>query len=156
VDVYPAPIQSSPIRLRVRRIHQILGTEVSAAQVRNYLEDLELEVRGESEDVLVATPPSFRGDLEREIDLIEEVARLNGYDRIPMTIPTGPPSPEKRSKAFLVERKVIDALIVHGYHEVVNTSFIFRPSGTRSGSLRMIRGDSLSESLILWQKTSLS
>jgi phenylalanyl-tRNA synthetase beta chain len=61
--------------------------------------------------------------LEREIDLIEEVARLNGYDRIPMTIPTGPPSSQKRSKEFLVERKAIDTLIVHGYHEVINYSF---------------------------------
>jgi phenylalanyl-tRNA synthetase beta chain len=107
----------------VGRIHQVLGTAVSAQEARNYLENLELEVQEEKEDVLVVTPATFRGDLEREIDLIEEVARLNGYDRIPVTIPTGPPSPEKRSKEFLVERKVIDLLIVHGYHEVVNYSF---------------------------------
>jgi phenylalanyl-tRNA synthetase beta chain len=123
VDVYPAPIQPKPIRLRIRRIHQILGTEVSTEQVRDYLGNLELGIQEEKEDILIVTPPSFRGDLEREIDLIEEVARLNGYDRIPMTIPTGPPSSEKRSKEFLVERKVIETLIVHGYHEVINYSF---------------------------------
>ncbi len=131
VDVYPAPIQPVPIRLRVRRIHQVLGAEVSANAVRNYLENLELEVQEEKEDVFLVTPASFRGDLEREIDLIEEVARLNGYDRIPTTIPTGPPSPEKRSKEFLVERKVIERLIVHGYHEVINYSFTSPVFGDR-------------------------
>ena len=123
VDVYPSPIQPNPIRLRVGRIRQILGTEVSAARAKTYLEGLELDVRGEGEDLLVATPPSFRGDLEREIDLIEEVARLNGYDRIPTTIPTGPPSPEKRSKEFLVERKAIETLSDHGFYEVITYSF---------------------------------
>jgi phenylalanyl-tRNA synthetase beta chain len=123
VDVYPTPIKPSPIRLSVRKIHQVLGTEVSAEQVRDYLEDLELEVQGENEDVLVVTPPSFRGDLEREIDLIEEVARLDGYERIPITIPKGPPSSEERSKEFIAERKVIDTLIYHGYHEVLTYSF---------------------------------
>jgi phenylalanyl-tRNA synthetase beta chain len=133
VDVYPAPIQPRPIRLRVRRIHQVLGTEVSAKEAKNYLENLELEVQEEKEDVLIVIPASFRGDLEREIDLIEEVARLNGYDRIPMTLPTGPPSPEKRSKEFLVERKAIDLLIVHGYHEVINYSFTSPAFGDRVG-----------------------
>jgi phenylalanyl-tRNA synthetase beta chain len=123
VDVYPVPIKPKPIRLSVRKIHQVLGTEVSAKQVTNYLEDLGLEVRGENEDVLVVTPPSFRGDLEREIDVIEEVARLDGYERIPTTIPKGPPSSEERSKEFLIERRLVDTLIVHGYHEVVTYSF---------------------------------
>jgi phenylalanyl-tRNA synthetase beta chain len=123
VDVYPVPIKSSPIRLSLKKIHQILGTEVSATQVRNCLEDLELEVRGGDEDVLVVAPPSFRGDLEREIDLIEEVARLNGYEKIPPTLPKGPPSSEERSKEFLVERKAIDTLIYYGYHEVITYSF---------------------------------
>ena len=123
VDAYPVTIMPSPIRLSVKKIHQVLGTEVSAKQARNYLKDLELEVRGEEEDILVVTPASFRGDLEREIDLIEEVARLDGYENIPMTIPKGPPSSEERSKEFFVERKVIDTLIYHGYHEVVTYSF---------------------------------
>jgi phenylalanyl-tRNA synthetase beta chain len=147
VDVYPAPIQSKPIRLRIKKIHQILGTEVSCNQARDYLNLLELEVQEEKEDILIVTPPSFRGDLEREIDLIEEVARLNGYDRIPMTIPTGPPSSEKRSKEFLMERKVIDTLIVHGYHEVINYSFTspafgdmigFPPGDSRRQFLRIV------------------
>ena len=111
VDVYPAPITPSPIRLSVKKVRQILGTEVSAERVRNCLEDLELEVRGEDGDVLVVTPPSFRGDLEREIDLIEEVAGLDGYEKIPLTLPKGPPSSEERSKGFLVERKAMEILI---------------------------------------------
>jgi phenylalanyl-tRNA synthetase beta chain len=123
VDVYPAPIKPKPIRLSVRKIHQVLGTEVSAKRVTDYLEDLGLEVRGESEDILVVVPPSFRGDLEREIDLIEEVARLDGYEGIPTTIPKGPPSSEERSIEFLVGRRVVDTLIVHGYHEVITYSF---------------------------------
>ena len=123
VDAYPIPIKPSPIHLSVTKIHQVLGTEVSAKQVRNYLEDLELEVREEDEDALVVIPPSFRGDLEREIDLIEEVARLDGYEKIPITIPKGPPSSEERSKEFLIERKAIDTLIYHGYHEVITYSF---------------------------------
>jgi phenylalanyl-tRNA synthetase beta chain len=123
VDVYPTPLQPSPIRLSVRKIHQVLGTEVSAEQAKDYLEDLELGVQREDGDVLVVAPPSFRGDLERDIDLIEEVARLDGYERIPITIPKGPPSSEERSKELLVERKVIDTLIYHGYHEVITYSF---------------------------------
>ncbi len=101
VDVYPNPIRPSPIRLSVRKIHQILGTEISAKQARAYLEDLELDVRGEEEDILIVTPPSFRGDLEREIDLIEEIARMDGYEKIPLTLPKGPPSPEERSRDIL-------------------------------------------------------
>ena len=122
-DVYPKRIQPTPIRLSVRRIHQILGTEISAEQVRVYLRDLELDVRGENEDILAVTPPSFRGDLEREIDLIEEVARMDGYERIPLTLPKGPPSSEEMSKAFRVERKAMEVLIHHGYHEVITYSF---------------------------------
>ena len=123
VDVYPSPIKPNPIRLSVRKIHQVLGTEVASGQVKSYLEDLGLDVRQEDEDVLVVTPPSFRGDLEREIDLIEEVARLDGYEKIPITLPKGPPSLEGGSKELLFESKAIDILTTHGFHEVITYSF---------------------------------
>jgi phenylalanyl-tRNA synthetase beta chain len=124
VDAYPVPIQPSPIRLRVQRIHHVLGTEIPANQVRVYLENLELDVReGEDESILIVTPPSFRGDLEREIDLIEEIARMDGYEKIPLTLPKGPPSSEERNREFFLERKTMETLIQHGYYEVINYTF---------------------------------
>jgi len=123
VDAYPSPIRPRPIRLRVRKIHQILGTEISTKQARIYLEDLELNVRDEDKDILIVTPPSFRGDLEREIDLIEEIVRMDGYEKIPLTLPKGPPSPEERSREFFLERKAVEILLQHGYYEVVTYSF---------------------------------
>jgi phenylalanyl-tRNA synthetase beta chain len=123
VDVYPAPIKPNPIRLRVKRIHQVLGKEVPAKEAKAYLEGLELDVKGEDGELLVIIPPSFRGDLEREIDLIEEVARMDGYEKIPITLPQGAPSSEERNKVFLLERSAMDLLIHHGFHEVITYSF---------------------------------
>jgi phenylalanyl-tRNA synthetase beta chain len=123
VDVYPNPIRPNPIRSSVRKIHQILGREISAKQARAYLEDLGLDVRGEDEDILMVTPPTFRGDLEREIDLIEEIARMDGYEKIPLTLPKGPPSPEERNREFFLEREIVERLLQHGFYEVVTYSF---------------------------------
>ncbi len=123
IDAYPSPIQPSPIRLSLKKVHQIIGTDVTAGQVKNYLEELELNVRQEDGDVFVVTPPSFRGDLEREIDLIEEVARLDGYEKIPVTLPKGAPSLEGRPKDLLVERKAIETLTTHGFHEIITYGF---------------------------------
>ena len=133
VDAYPAPIRPSPIRLSVKRIHHVLGIQIPVDKARAYLEDLELEVRGEDADILIVTPPSFRGDLEREIDLIEEVARMDGYEKIPLTLPQGPPSSEERNKAFVIERKALDLLAHHGYHEVITYSFTSPKSSDRLG-----------------------
>ncbi len=123
VDAYPKPIRPNPIHLSILSANRILGTEIPAQQVKAYLEGLELDVREEDEATLIITPPSFRGDLEREIDLIEEVARLNGYENIPLTLPKGPPSSEEMSREFVLEQKAKDLLIRHGYNEVLTYSF---------------------------------
>jgi phenylalanyl-tRNA synthetase beta chain len=123
VDVYPTPLQTKSIPLNIQKIHQVLGTEVVASKVKTYLKGLELGVQEKDGDSLIVTPPSFRGDLEREIDLIEEVARLNGYEKIPITLPKAPPSSEIRNKAILLERKAAELLIHHGFHEVITYSF---------------------------------
>jgi phenylalanyl-tRNA synthetase beta chain len=133
VDAYPKPLKPRPIRLRLQRVHQVLGTEITAKQVKTCLEDLELDVQGGDGDFLVVTPPSFRGDLEREIDLIEEVARLDGYERIPITLPKGPPSPEVKNRELLLEREAIGILLHHGYHEVITYSFSSPASGDLIG-----------------------
>ncbi len=123
VDAYPKPIRPNPIPLSTPSVNRILGTEISTKQIKAYLKNLELDVREEGEERLSVTPPSFRGDLERGIDLIEEVARLDGYEKIPLTLPKGPPSPEEMSRELILEQKAKDLLIQQGYYEVVTYSF---------------------------------
>lgn len=124
VDAYPKQMKPKPINLRIKRIHHVLGLEIPKSFVRRYLENLELKVEEKEDDIFMVTPPSFRQDLEREIDLIEEVARLNGYDKIPVTLPKSPPSARAINRELILERKAINVMVNHGYHEVITYSFI--------------------------------
>ena len=125
IDAHPAPIAPKSILLSVPKTNQILGTEIAAEVMQAHLEALELQVERGGPHLLRVIPPSFRGDLEREIDLVEEIARMNGYEKIPVTLPKGPPavSSEEKNNEPIVEKRVMDVLLHHGYHEVINTSF---------------------------------
>ena len=147
VDSFPAPMRPKPIRLRNERIRAILGKEVPSEKVKGYLENLELDVRRENPDIFTVTPPSFRGDLDREIDLIEEVARMDGYENIPITLPKGSPTSEGTGKELLLEGKALNILAHHGFYEVVTYSFIspaswdligFPPEDPRRSSLQIL------------------
>jgi phenylalanyl-tRNA synthetase beta chain len=82
VDAYPEPITAPDITLRPERVNRILGMELPAEEQRSILERLQIRVE-ERDGKFVAIPPTFRSDLTREIDLIEEIIRLHGYDRVP-------------------------------------------------------------------------
>ena len=84
VDVYPAPVKPAEISLRHEKVSQLLGIELSQQQNTDYLKALGLEVSGNTVRV-----PTCRVDLKREIDLVEEIARLHGVDKIPATPPRG-------------------------------------------------------------------
>ena len=88
VDVYPQVEEARPVHGRVSRINKILGLQLSREEMVKYFESLEMKVEGEGDDMYV-TAPTVRQDIEIEEDLAEEVARLYGYDRIPVTIPRG-------------------------------------------------------------------
>jgi phenylalanyl-tRNA synthetase beta chain len=100
VDACPAPIQPKQITLRHQKVADLLGVELHPARIEEYLSQLELKAVGRKPQPVgaesSATPepvtfriPTFRVDLKREIDLIEEVARLYGVDKIPATPPRG-------------------------------------------------------------------
>ena len=83
VDVYPENIPPKNIRLRKSRVNRVLGTDISVEILRKILEQLEITVLNSSNNEFDVQAPTFRPDLEREIDLIEEIARIYGYENIP-------------------------------------------------------------------------
>ncbi len=99
VDAYPKPFEPKQITLRHHKVKEILGIDLAPEQIEGYLGQLELRVVGRKPRPVGAEPiapepitfriPTFRVDLKREIDLIEEVARLYGVDRIPAPPPRG-------------------------------------------------------------------
>lgn len=84
IDAYPEAVERRLVTLRPERARKVIGTEISAGEMVKILESLGAGVR--ANETLDVSVPTWRRDLEREIDLIEEVARLYGYDRIPETV----------------------------------------------------------------------
>ena len=83
IDVYPSIIEKVKIQLRQKRINSVIGMEVPETTVKNILNRLEFEIKSENKEFIELLIPTFRPDVEREIDVIEEVARIIGYDNIP-------------------------------------------------------------------------
>ena len=115
--------QQPPVRLRVARAAKVIGMPLTEAQCVQALQRLGLPVQAQ-DGVLTVVPPSWRFDLRLEEDLIEEVARMVGYDRLPTTPPLAPITPrlplESRRSSFAVRRE----LAALGYQETINFSFV--------------------------------
>jgi len=124
IDNYPAPRSPREIDLRVDKTNRFLGTQLSRDTVGGYLKALEMEVQPSGENVLRVKAPSFRVDITRDWDLMEEVARLEGYDKIPVTIPPIRPSDEKESPEMTTRDRVREIMVGLGFSEVISFSFI--------------------------------
>jgi len=122
IDVrVPLPSEKA-IKLRPARVEDILGAAVSTAEVAAILARLGCNAAECGEDILV-TVPTFRGDLEREIDLIEEIARIHGLDQIPSTLPARREGMGGLDRQQAGRRRVEDLLAGAGLTQVINYSF---------------------------------
>ena len=122
VDVYPGQQSLTEIQLRPERVNFVLGTTIETAEMVQILDRLGFDVDTTGKVYQVAVP-TFRSDLTREIDLIEEIARVYGYDNIPTTLPKGDipvPAPTPKTEA---RRRIKHFLLAAGMMEAVNYSF---------------------------------
>jgi phenylalanyl-tRNA synthetase beta chain len=123
VEAKAAMPARNPVRLRTARAEKVLGLPLGAERIAGLFKGLALSFVQQGDDFLV-TPPSWRFDMEIEEDLIEEIARLYGYDNIPAPAPRGALQmqllPEARRPAFRVRQMLAD----RGYQEVVNFAFV--------------------------------
>ena len=125
VDAVAKRLDQAPVALHISEVHRILGEKLETNEIFRILKRLGFELmpeRGGDPDFTVHIP-SWRLDVEREIDLIEEIARLHGYDKFPNTLPAFAGAvvelPEAQKDA-----RLRSSLLALGYNEAVSLSFI--------------------------------
>jgi phenylalanyl-tRNA synthetase beta chain len=123
IDLGPKVPAGEPIVLRLSQLQRILGIEIPPAEVERILAALGCDITNKSADTLTAQAPSWRRDLTREIDLVEEAARIHGYDKIPEDIGV-PMAPSHKSDADRVLQKVRGVMTASGYDEALTTSVV--------------------------------
>jgi phenylalanyl-tRNA synthetase beta chain len=123
VDVYPSPRPRPNVRLKFSDIRRVLGVEIPREESLDALSRLGFHY-AESGDTLVVTPPAIRTDIGIAEDIVEEVARIVGYDRIPVRIPDGQLPLHERHPLEALREQVRDHLIGFGLQETVSYSLI--------------------------------
>lgn len=119
--------EKAEITLRFSQVKKVLGCEIENSKCISILEKLGFTILGKNENAAKIEVPSFRaGDVTREIDLIEEIARINGYDKIAPTLPSKNQAPviSNEEKAL---KKINSTLLASGLNEIITTSLIGTP-----------------------------
>jgi len=125
IDEYPQKVEKAKdIPLRIERVNDILGTDIKDVEIVTILKSLNMVIYGDNNGIYRATPPTYRVDIEREIDLIEEVARLYGYDRIPVTLPPGSSVTVTKDRKEILRDRLREILQGSGYSEIITYSFV--------------------------------
>lgn len=126
-DVRASLPERTPVRMRVARAHKVIGVQVRSEEIASIFRRLGMSVRAEGDGTdatFIVTPPSYRFDISIEEDLIEEVARLHGFDRIPANPPLAPATmlPAAEGRRSLHDLRA--GLAAAGFQEVINYSFV--------------------------------
>jgi phenylalanyl-tRNA synthetase beta chain len=121
IDIYPVAIPQREIDLRLDRANRLLGLSIDHTEAKRYLEALGFNVGGHGDPFLVV-PPTWRPDIQREEDLVEELGRVHGYERIPEQLPVGHTVPGGVTGRFLATERLVDRLLTLGYSQAVSHS----------------------------------
>lgn len=123
IDIYPSESKSKTMDVSAAWVNGFLGTNITAEAMKEYLNRLELSTVV-SGDTLIITVPTFRGDINIKEDVAEEIARIYGYDKIPVTVMTSASVRGGKSKKQKLEDKVINTLLACGLNESISYSFV--------------------------------
>lgn len=122
-DIYPNRFAPGKVTVSFERINSLIGADIDEAFIEKTLASLGFQIE-RNNSVMSVIPPSFRDDVEMDVDIVEEIARLYGYDNIPATLPVIQMShtPEHNTQKFI--KAVKTSIAKSGYSEVINYSFV--------------------------------
>ena len=145
IDVYPRPMPQVDVRLERNEITRILGADIPGEEVERILRGLGFQVERDHGECWRVGVPSFRVDVSREVDLVEEVARHVGYDRLPARVRPAPPRVERDTTRDKV-MKASSLLVGLGFHEIIAPSMVDPAEGERfSDSAAVVIANPLSQ-----------
>lgn len=124
-DAYPAPVVEPSIDLTTREVERILGIKLSEEQISGILRALDFQVQPRREGVITAMPPDYRLDVDGSDDLIEELARIYGYDRIPSTLIADALPPQNENTSLELEERARDLLTNAELQEIVTYTMTY-------------------------------
>lgn len=122
-DIYPEPVKAFEFDVHYDRVQSLIGIAIPREEIRRIIAGLEIVVLEDTEDTIRVAVPPYRVDVTREVDVIEEVLRIYGYNNIPIDsqikASLNPfPKPDKE----LIQNQVADFLVANGYYEIMNNS----------------------------------
>ena len=122
-DFYPTPIDNNDIKLSFDSLNKIVGQKLDKAIVKNILKNLEIKILDESETYLELSVPTYRVDVTREIDVIEEIMRIYGFNTIPLPEKiTSSVSVINSKDSYSIKKLVSAFLSNNGFNEIMNNS----------------------------------
>lgn len=122
-DQYPEPVAPFVFDVKFAHVHRLIGKEIPEDELKNIITALEIRILGESDGAITVEVPPYKVDVTREVDIIEEVLRIYGYDNIDIkgqiraSLNTSP-KPDKE----VVQHQVADLLVANGYREILSNS----------------------------------
>jgi phenylalanyl-tRNA synthetase beta chain len=131
IDEHPRPFASRSITLNTERANRHLGTSLSQADMRGFLESVGFSTAASDEANLTVRAPSFRVDVSRPEDLMEEIARLWGYNNIVTTFPKTSTKSRLPERALWLKETIKDEMTGLGFKEAINYSFTAKASCDR-------------------------
>lgn len=134
VDLYPNPVERRAVELSFRQINDLIGAEIPADIVRRILAALEIEIESENNGTMILRIPTYRVDVTRPCDVIEEILRIYGYNNIAFTdhVNSSLSYKTRTDLANSLTRKLMDRLAAQGFYEILNnslTSTSYYPEG---------------------------
>ena len=130
VDVIARRLDLAPVELDLREVQRILGQQLSTFEISRILTRLGFTLLAGGEDKFLIHIPSWRLDIEREIDIIEELARLHGYDKFPNTLPAYSGEVRDLPDAHK-DARLRTSLLAAGYNEAISLTFISKEDARR-------------------------
>ena len=123
-DVYPGKKEPEPIALSKDKVNRTLALDLTIDRITSALDALGFECKQTAESEVAVTAPYWRSDIKWPVDLVEEVARIIGYDQIPMTLFSEPIPHQNPDPIIKLERKIRQSLTGYGFQEIVTYSLV--------------------------------